>query len=149
MTRVNGGVAPWELPRQALIAEHREITRIPNAVRRNPKIASTPLPKTFRFGEGHVRFFYDKLGYLHNRYMDLYRECRKRGYNVTCKSDAFLGLPPKLVGDWSPELVDRNLTLERLKDRGHRVIGQKLKVVKLKALKYDRSARSKRQSGVS
>jgi hypothetical protein len=33
MTRVNAGVEPITLTREHLIAEHREIKRIPNAVR--------------------------------------------------------------------------------------------------------------------
>jgi len=131
MTRVNCGVDPHELPSQALLAEHREITRIPNAIRRNPKIGATPLPENFRFGEGHLRFFYNKLGYLHNRYWSIYTECKRRGYNITCKEEAFQNLPTPLMGDYTPSLTDRNLTLALLLSKRYRVKGQKIKLRKV------------------
>ena len=124
MTRINGGVHPSELPRTALIAEHREITRVPNAVRRNPNVNTAALPESFRFGEGHVRFFYNKLCYLRDRYISLYDECVLRGYNVTDKTSAFDGLPGHVMGCWIPGEADRQLTLARLKERGHELIVQ-------------------------
>jgi hypothetical protein len=124
MTRINGGVYPSELPRTALIAEHREITRVPNAVRRNPNVNAATLPESFRLGEGHVRFFYNKLCYLRDRYISLYDECIRRGYNVTDKTSAFDGLPSHLMGHWIHSEADRQLTLARLKERGHELIVQ-------------------------
>ena len=67
MTRINSGVDPKELSDKHLIAEHREIKRIPNKVK-SGKYDITDQPKFFKMGTGHVKFFYDKLKYLYDRY---------------------------------------------------------------------------------
>ena len=77
MTRINVGIPPAELNGRHLIAEHREIKRIPNLVNRG-RYSLDNQPKSFKLGTGHVKFFYDKLLYLKRRYDALYNECRKR-----------------------------------------------------------------------
>jgi len=117
MTRINVGVGPEELPDKLLLAEHREITRIPNAVRSGlAKMAG--IPETFRLGAGHVKFFYDKLGYLQRRYDALYLECVARSFNVTARHSAFDSLPPELCGDYQETQVDRSLILQRIASKG-------------------------------
>ena len=59
MTRINL-VDPSELCDQHLLAEHRELTRIPNAVARG-RFSLVGQPADYKLGEGHVRFFFDKL----------------------------------------------------------------------------------------
>ena len=80
MTRINL-VPPEELCDQHLLAEHRELTRIPNSVVRG-KFSLEGQPSDYKLGEGHVRFFFDKMGFLFLRYIKLYRECKRRGFNV-------------------------------------------------------------------
>lgn len=101
MTRINAHINPLVLCDQHLLAEHREIKRIPNTIR-SGKAKLTGIPDTFSLGKGHVKFFYNKLGYLQNRYNDLYDECIRRGFNVTDYSDCFVGLDPSLYGDLQP-----------------------------------------------
>lgn len=117
MTRINVGIPPKKLPRQLLIAEHREITRIPNAVK-SGKAKIKNIPDKFKLGQGHVKFFYTKLGYLKKRYEELYKECVARNYNVTNKSDAFSSLPEECMGDYTPSDEDRQLIIERIKSKG-------------------------------
>lgn len=117
MTRINVGVDPAELPSKLLLAEHREITRIPNAVRRG-RFSLGNLPTTFRLGVGHVRFFYDKLGYLGERYGRLLAECQRRGFNVTDKSAAFDGA----TGDYQEAAIDRAIVIERIESKGFALI---------------------------
>ncbi len=63
MTRINL-VPPEELCDQHLLAEHRELTRIPNAVAKG-KYHLKGQPAEYKLGEGHVRFFFNKLaGFL-------------------------------------------------------------------------------------
>ena len=88
MTRINVGIPPAELNGRHLIAEHREIKRIPNLVNRG-RYSLDNQPDTFKLGKGHVKFFYDKLLYLKRRYDALYNECRKRGFNVQNYSSAW------------------------------------------------------------
>lgn len=118
MTRINVGIDPSELPRKALLSEHKEITRVPNAVR-SGRAKLCDIPDTFRLNKGHIKFFYDKLLYLNNRYASLLAECIKRGYNVTDKTAAFFDLPDELMNDYIPTAEDRELLLERLEERGH------------------------------
>lgn len=78
MTRINTGIPPKDLTDQHLLAELRELPRIPNAVKRL-MVAGKPVPKEpemFCLGPGHVKFFYDKLMYLHDRYDALYFEAK-------------------------------------------------------------------------
>ena len=116
MTRINAGVCPSELSRQHLLAEHREIKRIPNMVA-SGKAKVVNLPRVFTLGKGHVKFFYNKLGYLKERYDSIYAECVSRGYNVTDYSDAWSGVPPNLMGSWTPTDSDRQTILERINER--------------------------------
>ena len=80
MTRIN--VVPVEqLCDQHLLAEHRELTRIPNNIV-NGKAIVKDIPPAYTLGTGHVKFFYDKLWWLNERYCDLQIECEHRGFNV-------------------------------------------------------------------
>jgi len=116
MTRINAGIPPNELSDKHLLAEHREIKRIPNAIRNN-RANLLDLPKEFTLGQGHVRFFYDKLFYLFVRYKSLLKECRRRGFNVTDFSKAWDQAPPSLCGNWEPTPEAVNLIKKRIKDR--------------------------------
>ncbi|NNH89572.1 pyrimidine dimer DNA glycosylase/endonuclease V [Pasteurella multocida] len=80
MTRINL-IAPAELCDQHLLAEHRELTRIPNAVAKG-KFSLLGQPEDYKLGTGHVRFFFNKLQFLKKRYDLLHQECRARGFNV-------------------------------------------------------------------
>lgn len=117
MTRINAGIPPPQLSRQHLIAEHREIVRIPNAIR-SGKAKGSGIPDTFTLGKGHVKFFYNKLKYLRNRYEQLYKECIARGYNMTYFGSAFEGLPESLFNDYIPTGEAIAIVTERIKERG-------------------------------
>lgn len=80
MTRINL-VPPQQLCDQHLLAEHRELTRIPNNIVRG-KFHLKDQPEEYKLGEGHVRFFFDKLAFLKKRYDDLHAECLRRGFKV-------------------------------------------------------------------
>jgi len=118
VTRINVGIDPSELPDRLLIAEHREITRIPNAVR-SGRAKFDQLPTEFKLGIGHVRFFYDKLGYLEQRYLSLFQECQKRGFNVTDKRSAFHGLS---LQHWRPNSNCREILIQRIESKGFKLI---------------------------
>lgn len=116
MTRINCGIPPLELTGPHLIAEHREIKRIPNAIKKG-KYNMNGIPETFRLGTGHVKFFYNKLLYLKNRYIEIYNECLNRGYNVTNYLDAWDDLPEDLMNDYTPTDYDRKIIRARIKER--------------------------------
>lgn len=116
MTRINVGVKPSELNYKHLLAEHREIKRIPNAISKG-KYNLDGIPDKFTLGKGHVKFFYNKLLYLHFRYLDLYSECVKRGFNVTCYNSCFFNMPNELYNDYNPTEQDRQLILDRIEEK--------------------------------
>lgn len=109
MTRVNL-VHPTELWDQHLLAELREIPRIPNAVLTG-RISSNPVA-TYRMGRGHCLFFVNKLCWLHRRYNDLYLESQRRGFNVTYRFPNISGTP-----EWQPDSKDLEVNRARLAER--------------------------------
>lgn len=116
MTRVNVGIDPRLLSRQHLIAEHREIKRIPNLVK-NKRVDFEKIPSEFKLGTGHVRFFYNKLGYLLKRYEAIRNECLNRGFNVEDYSSAWNGVPPTLMNDYTPTAHDTAIIKQRIKEK--------------------------------
>ena len=116
MTRINAGVRPYELVDKHLLAEAREIKRIPNCISKG-RYSMKGQPDKFTLGKGHVKFFYSRLLYLKKRYEEIYLECKRRGFNVTYFGDAWNGVPEELMNDYSPTIEDREIVLERICDR--------------------------------
>ena len=116
MTRINIGIPPAELVNQHLIAEHREIKRIPNCIAKG-KYNMDGIPKRFKLGIGHVKFFYNKLLYLKNRYIKLYEECIRRGFNVQNYIKAWDNVPEELMNDWKVQWYDIRIIRERINEK--------------------------------
>ncbi|MEE6076052.1 pyrimidine dimer DNA glycosylase/endonuclease V [Avibacterium paragallinarum] len=115
MTRINV-VPPQELCDQHLLAEHRELTRIPNAVAKG-KYNLAGQPAEYKLGEGHVRFFFNKLQFLKNRYDLLHQECKARGFNVQYFWPENLPQDPSLWQYYQPTENALTLNRERIKLR--------------------------------
>jgi deoxyribonuclease (pyrimidine dimer) len=128
MTRINVGYPVSNLTNKHLIAEHREIKRIPNVVSKGRYRLDTA-PKEFKLGIGHVSFFYTRLGYLKKRYIELYNECKRRGFNVQNYEDCWDGIPPELMGDYTPTEQAIQLITERIKDRLENPIAKQKKQI--------------------
>ena len=116
MTRINVGVLPKELSNKHLIAEHREIKRIPNCIAKG-KYNMNGQPDKFKLGTGHVKFFYDKLSYLKDRYEMLYTECVRRGFNVQNYIGAWDNVPQELMNDYKVKANDCKIIRQRINDR--------------------------------
>ena len=121
MTRVN--VLPAELLlSEHLLAELRETTRIPNAILSGKaKIDFKAIPERYTLGKGHCLFFYTKLGYIRARYDQLYKEAKKRGFNVTYKDIDYSQLSPvhqvALMLDYVPTKEAHLLNIDRICER--------------------------------
>lgn len=98
------------------MAEHRELKRIPNVVGKG-RYNLKNVPPYFTLGKGHVSFFYDKLGYLKRRYIDLYDECKKRGFNVQSYLSSWDNVPTSLMNDYIPTERDIAIVKARIADR--------------------------------
>lgn len=127
MTRISVGVRAIELCDAHLIKERIELLRIPNAIKSGKAVVKN-IPSTFTLGTGHVKFFYDKLGYLQERYQELTVECIQRDFKVTDFSDSFLGLPKNLCNNYEEKDIDRKIVVERVNER----------LLGMKNLKYNR-----------
>lgn len=126
MTRINSGIYPRELPTKLLLAEHREIKRIPNAIIKG-RFSLMGRPERFCLGRGHVRFFYDKLLYLTHRYLGIYDECLKRAFDVQYYGESFLNakrLYPELYNPYTETEDDRRLIISRIRERGFDLINE-------------------------
>ena len=115
MTRINL-VPPAELCDQHLLAEHRELTRIPNAVAKG-KYHLKGQPTEYKLGEGHVRFIFNKMAYLKKRYDLLNVECKARGFNVQYIWNEDLPLDPALWQDYDPTETALALNRARIQER--------------------------------
>jgi deoxyribonuclease (pyrimidine dimer) len=116
MTRINVGIPPIELSKSHLIAEHREVKRVPNCVAKG-RYNLKGQPKEFTLGTGHVKFFYTRLWYLKKRYEELYAECKRREINVQYYGNAWDNVPPELMNDYTPTERDKQLIRERISER--------------------------------
>jgi len=116
MTRVNL-VIPDELFDQHLMAEYREIPMVLGSLRRSlnsPNFNVGKIPKQFTLNSGHVMFFYNKLGWLKQRYELVIEELIKRRYNVNPDNRAVVnwnGFPMWCYGSFNP--TDRDVTISR------------------------------------
>jgi hypothetical protein len=118
MTRINCAIPPAILTDQHLLAEHREIKRLPQMwqiwVKNGRK---TKVPKDFTLNTGHCCFFYNKGQYTLNRYRDIHQECLKRGFNVQDYSGNWDKYLPTDMGNHEESLGDKTILLERLEAR--------------------------------
>lgn len=86
MTRINTNIDPADLTDQHLVAEYRELPMVHAALRKSLKTKSVndvlkSIPKKFCLNTGHVKYFYDKLAFLSDRYDALKKEMIRRGMN--------------------------------------------------------------------
>lgn len=122
MTRINV-VPPSELSTKHLVAEYREIARLPGNLqksinRKGKSFSKTEIPNEYVLGPGHVKFFYDKMIYLKKRYEDLVSEMLRRGYNPSNRdSTIFICCQAEYFNDWSPTLEAIELNRQRIKER--------------------------------
>lgn len=115
MTRIN--IVPVEeLCDQHLLAEHRELTRIPNAIARG-RFNLDCQPAEYKLGEGHVKFFFNKLQFLNSRYIALNKECLLRGFNIKNRWPQDLPTDKALWLDYAPTQSALKINRERIEIR--------------------------------
>lgn len=122
MTRINV-VPPQELSVKHLVAEYREITRLPGNLstslnRKGKKFELKEIPPKYTLGKGHVKFFYDKMLFLEKRFKALVDEMLNRGYNPTHR-DASIFVPEdkSFYNDYSPTDEALEINRARIKER--------------------------------
>lgn len=127
MTRINCGISPIELTDQHLLAEIRELPRpVSRIVKNNGLVNLKNIPSEFKLGTGHESFFYDKVEYLHNRYLALLDEYKNR-FNKEFDGDkkpyalanfkAVKDSCSKLYNNYTETTKDRKKLIERITER--------------------------------
>jgi len=124
MTRINASIQPGALCDQHLMAEYRELPRV-IALAKNWAITKEPkeLPKKFTLGTGHVLFFYDKMFFLHIRWINIKHELERRLYKLDDQlcMDIHLSFQDcafkKIYGLYNPTAECNLLLCERIKER--------------------------------
>ena len=96
MTRINAGIPVESLSSKHLIAEHREIKRICSRLKKRiqkNKFDDIPAPFHTYNDNGDVvlkeLFWLDKGKFTLTRYLQIYEECKKRGFNMTNFSNSW------------------------------------------------------------
>ncbi|UGO50134.1 putative endonuclease V [Morganella phage vB_MmoM_Rgz1] len=114
MTRINL-VDPQTLTDQHLIAEYRELPRV-FALALKAYGKPVKIPADYVLGTGHVKFFYNKLQFLHKRQLSLIAECKRRGFKISHENVDVL-FPQAWYNDFVPSEQDIKLSQSRLDEK--------------------------------
>lgn len=76
-----------------------------------------PPGSEYRLGEGHVRFFYDKLLFIYRRYQSLRDECFNRGFVASDQWLYDVEWPAELWNDYEPTKEAILINLRRLTEK--------------------------------
>lgn len=117
MTRINC-VPPAELSRQHLLAEYRELPRVFTLALRAYHAGRTIVaPAAYTLGAGHVKFFYQRLGWCMDRFLALRREMLARGYQPRYVQPPPVDLPREWWGEWEPDAAALAANRQRIAER--------------------------------
>ena len=128
MTRINADLAFRHLSDQLLNAELGEITRIFPAVLNRIESNNNfdDIPAEFTLGEGHAKFFYNKIDFILDRYTRLRAEYKRRTgkeYSIKHLKEKMLQyvrisrLRPELRGWYVMTPRDEKIILDRIQER--------------------------------
>ena len=122
MTRINV-VRVEELSQQHLVAEYREIMRLPGNLKAWLNRKSKPpsfdeIPKEYKLGTGHVKFFFNKFMYLEKRFDSIIDEMLERGYSPNFTDSSIFKRVDKLYyNDYTPTEEAIEINRARIKER--------------------------------
>ncbi len=118
MTRINSAIPVRNLTDEHLLAEHREIKRLPYQWCKSYNNGYISFaPEKFTLGKGHVLFFLNKQGFILERYKQIHEECLKRDFKVDDYSDNWTYVALDYMKGYEPTEEERNLLIERIMDR--------------------------------
>lgn len=118
MTRINSAIPPKYLTDEHLLAEHREIKRLPYNLQQAIKSGNIKkVPNKFTLGKGHVLFFVNKQRFLFSRYWEILGEVSNRGFNVINYYTNWFGIDNEYWQDYKPTKEEEQLLIERISER--------------------------------
>lgn len=115
MTRINL-ISVSDLTDEHLLAEHRELKRIPSMIWKE-KVNLDNIPPWYVLWKWHVKFFYNKLSFLKKRYIELYQECLKRWFQVQNYIENFDNIPQHLFWDFLPTRQEIEVSRQRIQEK--------------------------------
>lgn len=135
MTRINT-IGVEYLTDKHLMAEYHELPRVFTSVKKLSDSHEHPenlkIPEQYCLGEGHVRFFYDKVGWLEERFKKLKDELQARGFRISIDRYTEIlrdagDIHPRWKKIWIPVPEDYYLNMARLVKRvGIKRVGDEL-----------------------
>lgn len=128
MTRINI-IAVEDLINSHLMAEYHELPRVFTTLNQHLEkgktLADVRIPVRYTLGAGHMKFFYNKLEFLRQRYYEIYHELLERGVN--CDQEKYsmhqrimCDVERKTKGDqllWKPTPEEKYLNMARVARR--------------------------------
>ena len=119
MTRINSNIPIKRLTDEHLLAEHREIKRLPACLRKSIQCNSiNNIPNKFKLGTGHVKFFLNKQKFIYNRYKKIHEELINRGFNIEDYSNNWKEfIDTKYFNDYEPTTEEYELLKQRIIER--------------------------------
>lgn len=130
MTRINTHLPMLD---EHLRAAKKEYCRIPNSVLKyanidalnklDAKIAKQPKHYTVRLnanpsgGKGHMTFFFNKLAFVYQQYLDVLIECERRGFMANSWWPNMPETTNYLFNAWTPTRADIELCVKRQIER--------------------------------
>ena len=126
MTRINSAIPVRCLTDEHLLAEHREIKRLPYNLNQAIRKGSIDrIPERFVLGKGHVLFFLDKMLFVYDRYCKIHDELIRRGYAPTSFHENWNTVPLEYYNKHMPTEEECRLLIDRIKER---IVGSPKKV---------------------
>lgn len=116
MTRINC-IPVEELHGKHLVAEYRELPRVFKLAEAAAQRGGFQGLDTYRLGAGHVKFFYNRLGYCTTRFNELVTEMKRRGYSPQYEQPPIIDVPMSWKQDWVPDDSALQLNRQRIADR--------------------------------
>jgi len=117
MTRINSAINVRNLTDEHLLAEHREIKRLPSVYKKRIDKGKdfSDSPDKFTLGSGHVIFFANKGKFTLDRYFELYDECIRRGFKVENYKKNWTVY--NVFNDYTSTDIEREMLVSRITDR--------------------------------
>lgn len=110
MVRINL-INPRYLADQHLIAEYAEILMLIEGIRKYPNCEG--IPKNYCLGEGHQKFFRNKVKYLVKRHEEIKKEMLRRGFSPKRKIN-LNGIKKELIKNYKPLKEDLKIIKKRI-----------------------------------
>lgn len=75
------------------------------------------IPEKYTLGTGHVKYFFNKFGYLKSRFEQLVSEMERRGYHPKFKDSSIFNQEERWMGNYTPTPEAIEINRQRINER--------------------------------